>query len=208
MLFSLPDIGDSFDSLLTRWFSVSEQLDSVCNLVFSIRFAPPTYLEHGFINTVQALESYHRRRFNNQVLSTEEFRRRLRAITESVPHDLKSWLKQKLGRANEPSLRERLEELVDHVGEIAEPLIGDKHEFAKSVADNRNYRTHFDKSLKKRVSTPPALRRITDVLTVLIEACLLMEMGMDRDLMLRLFQRNQRYAWLVIRSPRDDGLTL
>ncbi len=55
MLFTLQDIAGDFGSVMERWLKVSDELDSVCNLYFSIIYSPELYLEHWFLNVVQAV---------------------------------------------------------------------------------------------------------------------------------------------------------
>ncbi len=80
MLFSLYDIESQFSLIMQRWFNSFEELDSVFNLFFSIKYKPDMYLENQFINLAQAAESYHRRRINNQALPNEEYQRRIEVV--------------------------------------------------------------------------------------------------------------------------------
>lgn len=108
MIFTLKDIESDFGSVIERWLKLNSELDSVCNLFFSVQYSPHMYLEHKFTNITQAIESYHRRRFRNQSLTEEEHHYRLEAIFAETPEDYRDWLREKLKYSNEPSFRNRI----------------------------------------------------------------------------------------------------
>jgi hypothetical protein len=47
-LFTIDDIRDKFSDVMERWLKVSDELDSVCNLFFSVQYAAGMYAQHGF----------------------------------------------------------------------------------------------------------------------------------------------------------------
>jgi hypothetical protein len=107
-LFTIDDIRDKFSDVMERWLKVSDELDSVCNLFFSVQYAAGMYAQHRFLNFVQAAEAYHRERCNNEVISKSEYKKRRQAILAAVPEEYSEWLEGKLNRfANQPSLLTR-----------------------------------------------------------------------------------------------------
>ncbi|HMG76672.1 MAG TPA: HEPN domain-containing protein [Pyrinomonadaceae bacterium] len=99
MLFTLHDIANNFQAVMERWFSISNELDSVCNLFFGIQYTPTLNLENKFLNTVQAVESYHRRRMKNEVLPKAEHERLKSAVLNKVDAEHRAWLKGLLAYA-------------------------------------------------------------------------------------------------------------
>ncbi|MDY7004678.1 MAG: hypothetical protein SWX82_12145 [Cyanobacteriota bacterium] len=206
MLFSLSDIKSDFSLIMQRWFDSVEKLDSVVNLFFSIKYKPDIYLENKFLNLVQALESYHRRQIKNHILPEDEHKERIERILDSVTSEYKEWLKDKLNYSNEPTLKERLIELLELIPEITNQLIKDKEGFATKVKNARNYFTHYNKSLKKKVPQPEELSWFIELLSFILQACILKELGCTSERCHQLLNRNKRYKNALERSiePKTD----
>ncbi|NES06886.1 MAG: hypothetical protein F6K22_31185, partial [Okeania sp. SIO2F4] len=200
MLFSLSDIKSDFSLIMQRWFNSVEKIDSVVNLFFSIKYKPDIYLENKFLSLVQAVESYHRRQIKNHVLTEDEHKERIERILDSVPRDYKEWLKAKLQHSNEPTLKERLIELLELIPEITNQLIKDKEEFATKVKNARNYFTHYDESLKKKAPQPEQLYQFIESLSFILQACILKELGCTPERCHQLLNRNERYQKAVERA--------
>ena len=197
MLFTLHDVAQDFDGVVGNWLRVAKELDSVCNLFFSVRYLPGLYSEHQFLNTVQAAESYHRRRITNEVLAAGEHEKRVASILERTPGEHREWLGQRLVYSNEPSLRDRLNDLLDTTQEVLSPLVQDRKRFVQNVVDTRNYFTHYDPDLRSKAAPGSKLYSLTQTLSFMVEACLLNELGLGPERRRELFQRNQRYAYAV-----------
>jgi len=69
--------------------------------------------------------------------------------------------------------------------------------FVQSVVQTRNYLTHLDAKLQKHAARGEELHRLGLNLKILLEACLLTEIGFSEDEMMRLFKRNRRYGQLM-----------
>ena len=70
------------------------------------------YVEHRFVNMLQALESYHRRIRPPTADKIAEHGRYVAKVLESVPSEQKKWLKDKIKRLPEIRVAERLKEFV------------------------------------------------------------------------------------------------
>lgn len=203
MLFTLSDVSDDFGGIVERWLRVADELDSTCNLFFSVGYSPTMYFEQQFLNVVQAAETYHRRRLTNEVLPADEHSARMDSILESVLSEHKSWLKEKLRYANEPALRQRLRDLMDVTASVMEPLVPDRNRFVQKVLDTRNYHVHYDVSVRRKAAESGAeLYYLTMVLSFLVQACLLRELGIDPDRRVELFNRNQQYLFAANQAKR------
>lgn len=192
MLFSFQDIDD-FGRTIERWLEISNELDSVCNLFFSIRYSPQMYLENQFLNVSQALESYHRRRLGNHELPEQEHKKRLESIVSQTPEEHKEWLEQRLKYSYEPSFRKRIKDLVSRGTEIILPLVGNKKAFINKVYETRNYYTHYDLSLKERATRGNELYWVIQSLSFLIQVCFLQELGFSSEKSTELIRRNEQY---------------
>lgn len=197
MLFTLHDVAQDFDGVVSNWLRVAKELDSVCNLFFSVSYLPGLYSENQFLNTVQAAESYHRRRIGNSVFPRALHRERVKSILSQAPPEHGEWLKQVLTYSNEPTLRDRMADLLDLTQEVVSPLITDQKRFVGKVVDTRNYFTHYDPRLRSKGTVGSELYRLTQTLSFMVEACLLHELGLAPERRRELFKRNQRYAYAV-----------
>ena len=202
MLFSLSDIGADFEVVVARWLSVAQDLDSVSNLFFGVQYSPEMYLEHQFLNLVQAAEVYHRRRVGNEALKRDEYKRRRKLVLESAPSGCKQWLKGQL--SNEPHLEQRIKELTDETGAVLLPLVREAGQFAKRVARTRNYLTHYNPQLRSRAVQDARLYELTRSLSFLIQACFLRELGLSAEQSASFFQRNSGYRFALTQAQALD----
>jgi hypothetical protein len=195
MLFTVHVVSDNFENIFEQWFTVSKELDSACNLFFGAEYSRGMYLENIFLNVVHSVESYHRRRMTNQVRPKAEHRKFIRDILSNVDSKHTDWLKQQLAYSNEPKLERRVLELLDKVENVIEPLIPYKEEFAKRVKDTRNYLTHFDRRLSGKRAQGEDLFWLTQKLSYVLKACLLLELGLPLDKCKQLIHRNQSFIF-------------
>lgn len=200
MLFNLHDIAEDWQQVLESWLRVSEELDNVCNLFFGIQYIPKMYLKQKFLYIVQAVETYHRRRFKNSVLPKEAHKARIKEILNHTVEEHKEWLKEQLNYSNEPRLRQRVKDLLDMLEDMVSTLIVDKDEFAKDVTNTRNYYTHYDPRLKAKAAQGIKLYGLTEKLSYLLQACFLVELGIPKQKCAELLIRNQGYVRAVNRA--------
>lgn len=187
MLFTLPDVEEKFAVYIANWINKANLLGPVYDLYFSTLYNPYMYLESKFLNLIQAIETYHRRKFGGKYQSDEEYQAGLyKKFVNVIPSDLEKGFKQslkegKLKYANEFSLRKRLQEIVDRLSpKFAIEFIGlpkARKEFISKVNDTRNYLTHYSQDLSEKSAEGSELLRLTEKLEVLLEICLLEEIG-------------------------------
>ena len=197
LYFSLADIDSQFSLILQKWFNSFEELKSIFNLIFSTEYKPDMYLESKFLNIAQAAESYHRRRCKNEVLPKPEHDARIKAILSNTPEEYKKWLREKLNFSNEPTLQDRLMDLLDKTKKVMNPLVKDHAKFAKKVRDTRNYFTHWNTDLQDKAAQGEELFRITQTLLFMLQACLLMELGCTPERCAELISKNKKYQYAV-----------
>jgi len=197
MLFTFKDISHRFEVFLKNWFEKSDLLGTVYNLHFGTLYNPRMYLKHRFLSLIQAVESFHQRIHGGKYLSVEEYKPVYDALVNAIPDcvrsDLKERLKEYLKYGREFSLRKRLKEIFSKYQEIIDRFVGDENAFIEKVVDTRNYQTHHDEDLKERAADGEELYRLTQKLKMLLEVCLLTEIGFSLEELKALFSRNSKY---------------
>ena len=154
------------------------------------------YLQHRFLSLIQAIESFHQRIYKGEYLSDDDYNGVYKALVNAIPDidiDIKKSLENRLKYGNEYSLRKRLKEIFGKYQEILNGFIENKNSFIEKVVDTRNYLTHYDKDLKELAVSGEALYSLTQKLKILLETCLLSELGFSLEEIKGLFLRNRRY---------------
>ncbi len=176
-------IEDNFGTYLTNWFNKIYELKPVFDLYFNATFYPDMLIQNQFLNLSGALEVYHRRLLRKPELAPSELAKRQEKIIKAFP-EYEEWLKSKL-KHNEPSLKVKLEELVN----IVKPIIGEYNkkidDLPKQVADRRNYLTHYDKNDEKKFPDQNQFYREIDDLSakirMIMDVLFLKELGLEDD---------------------------
>jgi len=193
MRFTFSDVSDRMQLFLNTWFKKAELLDPVYDLYFGILYNQHMFLEQRFLSLIQAIESYHRRFMKNCELSEEEHKTRVAEILGAVAEKHREWLeKDILPYSNEPSLRRRLKDVLAKCSAIVSLNKGDQRNFVNRVVTTRNYLTHYDASLRAGAARGVDLLQLTQRLKVLVETCLLLELGFEASEVDKLFARGAR----------------
>jgi hypothetical protein len=77
ILFRYSDISQKFADFISNLFSKEQMLDSVYDLYFGTLHDPDMYVSHQFLSIIQGLETYHRRK-------TQDNDRKLRERLEEI----------------------------------------------------------------------------------------------------------------------------
>ncbi len=185
MLFTFKDISGRFESFLRKWFEKVDLLEPIYDLYFGTLYNPCMYLKHRFLSLIQAIESFHQRIYGGEYLLDENYKKVYDTLVNAIPNgvktDFKEILENKLKYGNELSLRKRLKEIFDKYQEILNVFIENKNTFIEKVVDTRNYQTHHDKDLKERYASGKELYNLTQKLKILLEICLLIELGFSSE---------------------------
>lgn len=193
MLMNLDAVGDRLDTILTKWFDFVRSIPAVLGLFFRDRAHGNITLEVRLLTLVQALEKYHRDRFVSVVVPKDVYGPVKRRLLKICPPSLKERIVRCLQYGSEKTLRERLSELVVTREDILQPLVGNIDRFVSCATDSRNYYTHFSPRLEKRKLEPQALIALVEVLWILLESCLLSEVGVSVGEQSALFDSYSRY---------------
>jgi len=211
MPFSFDIISDKFEMILKNWFEKNPLLGPVFNLYFALQYSDKMYIEHRFLNLVSFLESYHRRRFDGQFLLDQNYLEFQQKIRESIPEikddnyaDFRDKFIGSFKYGNELNLRKRLKLIYDDNKPIIRKYIKDRDQFVDRVISTRNYRTHFDKDLEGvAISDLRDYIEYNLKLKMLVEVCILKELGFGVNEIETIFSRNREYEKML--SPTPDS---
>lgn len=202
MIFTFRDVENDFSGFLERWLAFSRKNDIILNLFFNVWYSSKMFLDHRFLNIVQAVESYHREKqaFKQKAYSDEEHGEIKKAIKSVLSAERWDRVRLSLIRANEVSLNERISELVDYTYETMLPLVKNKDKFNNLATKTRNFLTHRDPSAKDKAARGDDLFYLTQILFFLLQTCFLKELGFSDDQCKKFLQKNGEYQFLLALS--------
>jgi hypothetical protein len=172
-------VKDNFGSILTALRRKRDEFGPGFYLYFGIRRGMKMYVEHRFVNLIWGLESLHRRKNKDKAKETKLDAKIQRILDQISGSNDKRWLEGQLKHAGEPSLKERLMDVLSVL-----PLGFERKRmevFCKSCADRRNDMSHFggqrDGSDYRDFMID--LVKKSEALAYLYHAVLLHEIGVD-----------------------------
>ena len=129
-------------------------------------------------------------------MSDEDYKKVFKALESAIPDYIednhKKSLKSRLKYGNEFSLRTRLKRIFKDNQENLKMFIKSKGKFIITVVDTRNYLTHYDQEQDEPIVEN--LELLIQKLKILLEICLLKELGFSSEEIKDLFSRNRRYS--------------
>ena len=207
-LFSLRDIEGMERECFRNWFTKAEWLAPVCAIYFGTLYNPSKYLDFNFLALIQALEAYHRRATDETDIPASEHVARIEAILEAAPAPCRQWLSEKLQYSNELSLRRRLKQLFAQCSFLLDELVSDSKATINAIYNNRNYLTHYDKNLADRTARGDRLLYLVEVLKLLLQACLLRELGFTEVKIKEFLSRSRTVRMIRHLSDRAAATTV
>jgi hypothetical protein len=180
MLFTCSDWD--FSAGFPVWKQVVARYGPTCDLLFARNAPGVQYLSTRFLNAVTAAESFHRRWTSVSGKATADHKARIKGIVQAVPEHERAWLRDQLAYSHEPSLRQRLVELIGYCGAAAEPYVGTSSAWAKKITDARNALVHRPvRRDDPEESDPLGLDALEQSAAAVTTACLLRELGFTED---------------------------
>jgi hypothetical protein len=188
--FLYNQIKTDFCKYFLNWLNKAETLEPLFTLYFGNIFNKSIYLEQRFLSFIYALEFYHRKIIGGDYLERSIYLGELYPILiKSMPAKIESHfaesLKAKFKYLNEYSLRKRLHDIFSKNEKLISLLTNKKNDFIAAIVDTRNYLTHYDDENKGNARRGIALFRLTEKLKLIIEICILVEVGLNEDLINR-----------------------
>lgn len=198
MLFTFKDVKDKFSDIISSWYIKCNELEPVIFLLFNNLYNKGKFSPFSFLGIIQALETFHRylNPTPESVISKHE--KRVKNISDSLTGIDKGWIKYKLKYAFEPSLHDRLNEILDNYStEIILQLLDDREKFIRTVVNDRNFYTHYDKRLEETKMNMPELIRVTEILQLILTTCILTEIGFEKGQLLELHKNGNLFSRLA-----------
>jgi hypothetical protein len=161
------------------------------------RYMGRSFMENRLITAIAAAEGLHRRLLPGKTyVSGEEFDALETALTEAVEAKHRQWLKDRLW--NEPSLKQRLMQLVDHLGpNIVEPIIPRPNRWATDAKNARNVIVHrFDVGDSGEPPSGPVMYALAELTSSVITLVVLQELGFTKDQLRRLAGTHEAFRWV------------
>jgi ApeA N-terminal domain 1 len=176
-------ISECFSDIITSWFIQSKELEQVTQLLLRSFINKNDFSIEKFMDVVRAIENFHRQSHNNEVISKENVQLIKDKIDASdLSNEHKTLVKEKMNFAYEPSLKQRLEEMIGlYTFPYFDERVRDKDSFIKKAKDSRNYYTHFDKSLEKKSLEGKDLFDLTENLKLILFSAIFKRMAVPVD---------------------------
>jgi len=181
MLVSYADVSSRLFPIMNKWLSLQTSLEPVLDLFFAVTCNPGASGIQTFLNYVQALETYHIRIGSKEIDPPDLHAARMEEIIRAAPERHRAWLKEHLAFSNSPTLAIRLRELIERMPELVCSMVGDREIFIRDVKRTRNYYTHYDPARQEEAKTGGELVGLSRVLGSMLEAILLMEVGLSLE---------------------------
>jgi HEPN superfamily Apea-like protein/ApeA-like protein len=195
----LAALGDaSAKTLFKNWFLNEDRLRPVYGLLVSTIYDPDQYVQSTFLSLAQALETFHRRFYDGIYVPKDEYKETrqtlVRAIPSNTPEKLADKLKAMLNWGNEFSLRDRLTELLKSLNEQNRTQLMNWNaveDFVRTVADIRNYLSHYKESSKPAVTDNlREMYNLNQCLRAILTVILLRHLGMEERMVAQAFGRH------------------
>ena len=156
ILFTFKEIQSRAASIINKWIENYEQIAPALDLYFWAQTAVLPSWNMQFLTLVQGLEAFHSRTSNEKHMDEDEFEKIRKTLVNMCPKRERSWFAQKLNYANELTLRNRIEKLI----EPFDCLIDDERrpKLIDRIVNTRNYLTHYDSKLESKVAKGDVLR--------------------------------------------------
>ena len=189
-LFTHRDISDNLDTVLKAWLENYEESSNAFDLYFASWSEGIQYIDARLLWMAQALESLHRASSQRTRMPESDFSDMMTRILEAVPEEYVGLVEENIKYANQPRLRERIEDLLQPI----EEWLGNRKsrkEFINKLIHTRNYLTHYDKeSTPLRAEEPQDMLQLYEKVAGVIQLIILGRTGFDAEQVDGIVQNN------------------
>ena len=165
-LFKYERIQNDAERIICNWIKAYKQIAPAFDLYFLAQMRTQPSLEVTFLMLITGLEAFHRRTSNEKHMDEVKFKAIRKTLVNKCPKSERDWFAQKLNYANELSLRNRIEKMIDPFNRFIDD--GRKSGLIDSIVHTRNYLTHYDLNLESKAAKDQDLH----ILCLKIEALL------------------------------------
>lgn len=176
MLFRYQEIKANAEQIINNWLQAYDKIEPALNLYFGVTTGGLLYLDAKVLALAHGLESYHRRTSDETRMDKSNFESLGETLKAQCPEKYQEWLYEKLEYGNELNLRQRIKRIIEPFKEF----IGNADQRDKligSIANTRNYLTHYDESLKTRAASGEKLIHLYLKMEAIFQLCILQELG-------------------------------
>lgn len=199
MRFRLKDIENRTQEIFENWLNKAELLRPVYDLYFYALYARKQYLHVLFLTLAQAIETYHSRTRNTQLMNKVEFEEARDSVLSLLKRDGTNQKALKIVRfVNYPTLRGRVTELInENANLLTKNPIPKKRllAFIDRLVKTRNFLTHYDEAAKDDAVEGEKLYQLSMRAKVLLEACLFRELGFSESEIKNMLGRQRFDPW-------------
>ena len=150
MLFGFSDMQNDAGGMINKWIDGYEDYKNAFDLYFLAQLRSQPSHTTKFLSLAQGLEVYHRKQCRDKYMETKEFKKIVKTLTKGFPEKHRKWFQMRLQHANELTLRDRIERLIEpfdkFVGGEREPQL------VNLIVDTRNYLTHYTPRLEPKAA--------------------------------------------------------
>jgi hypothetical protein len=161
------------------------------------RYLGRSYVENRLITAVAAAEALHRRLLPDKTyLPDDQFEALRNRLIEAARPEHTQWLTDRLW--NEPSLKQRLMQLVECLGnDIVEPFMPKPNLWARRATNARNLLVHrFEEDGSSDPLTNAAMYVLAAMTSSVITLILLQEIGLSRAQLSQLAKEQRSFRWI------------
>jgi hypothetical protein len=207
MFLSFRNLSGRLEETFQRWLTAYVELEDSFDLFFENMTNSKLYPQDRFENVIQALEAYHRGRFDDELMEKSRYEFMVNDILSKLNDtEQKDWIKKNRARGNDLSLSQKLHQLFEQFPYVFTDV--DKREqFVVKVQDTRNYFAHHTKKLKEKAAENAELHYLEQRLNVLMVACMLSDLGFDEPtlegLVINYAKRRQQFKLVWHADPYE-----
>jgi hypothetical protein len=197
-----------FEEVIPRWWEIHGRLHAATNMILSLRYAPPRYIESNLLTAVGAAEVLHRGLgIDQRPMPTDEFKPMREAMLTHVPDEHRERFKGAI--RNDPTLRDRLYALAARPdAEAVGLLMPDVDRWARRTTRARNDLAHEGRTPDHSVEE---LIAVVEVTTAVVILNVLHELGLPAERQREIMKEHPRLRatassareWLV--TPGTDS---
>lgn len=182
ILIPYSDIKDNFTQCLENWDKKKELMNPIIDYVVEAH-EEVFYIPMTFLNLVQATEAFSRRMRNNCIVNAQEHHKKIDYIISSVEkQEYKEWVEEKLRYSNEPTLRNRLQEIFKETNFLLELNSKKRKSLISKIIETRNYFTHFDENKKDKIMTSDEIFYVSKYILFVLRALIMKEFGINEEI--------------------------
>jgi len=182
-------------------FGLAQKLRGIHGLVFGLRYATNMSVENRYLNASTAAEALHRATFPSNRSKVDLRNEATKQWLSQYPENERQLIRARLNQyINDPSLGQRLHDLVDKAGAAFRVLVPTPTNWLIRVKRIRNDLTHQEGSPRVNVSSV-VMFLLAESLALLVTICFLIDLGytpedvqakLVRSLRIRVLQEEMR----------------